>query len=93
MSGQRVFIDEANRFQGYEFAILRRNLNPANGAPLPVLDFGSGEVVSGAAIGTFFGGFGADPFLIATTLITSNIRTASWRRASSRSVLPSTPPA
>lgn len=59
-------------FGSYERAIIRRNINPANGSTIAPLDFTGTEWVPGVSTNSFWAGFGTDPFAMSVSLITAN---------------------
>jgi hypothetical protein len=59
-------------FGSYERVIVRRNLNPANGSTLPLLDFEGTEWTPSVSRNSFWDGFGTDPFSVSVSLITAN---------------------
>jgi hypothetical protein len=59
-------------FGSYERVIVRRNLNPANGSTLALLDFEGTEWTPSVSRNSFWDGFGTDPFSVSVSLITAN---------------------
>lgn len=57
---------------GYDRLIIRRNINPAPGSVMSVMDFEGSEYAFAAGSNGFFANFGADPFTTSMAYVTSN---------------------
>jgi len=63
---------ENNGFSQFNRVVVRRNINPASGSTLPVLDFTGPESFPSSSVNEFFDNFGSDPFAVLMSMETAN---------------------
>lgn len=63
---------DAGQFTDFNRLVIRRNINPASGSTLPVIDFTGPESFPAASSNGFFDNFGSDPFIVSMSLRTAN---------------------